>query len=134
MPSPREAFYGALWDSQYDAVHGPPLEGMDLDRALAAAVREAGAECDSLAQLLGEAIEREKALEAENARLREALDAIPSHAVCSWTYVPAERSREALLRIRRLVKDAANYGWSPADESDWLAVFGVAGEAEDHDR
>jgi len=40
-----------------------------------AALREAGAECDDLAQLLHEAIEREKALEAENARLREALRA-----------------------------------------------------------
>ena len=40
-----------------------------------AALREAGAECESLAQLLHEAIEREKALEAENARLREALRA-----------------------------------------------------------
>jgi len=41
-----------------------------------AAVREAGAECGDLAQLLGEAIEREKALEAEVAQLRKAGNAL----------------------------------------------------------
>lgn len=38
-----------------------------------------------------------------------------SHAVCSWTYVAPDRAVEALLHIRRLVKEAN--GWPLGDEN-----------------
>ena len=74
---------GAMTESIIDALTAKAWgeDGPHRKRAVhlevaVAAVCEAGAECDDLAQLLGEAIEREKALEAENARLREAGNAL----------------------------------------------------------
>ena len=72
-----------------------------------AAVREAGAECDDLAQLLGEVIEREKALEAENARLREAGNAL-AEALDHGRYTadPTCRKCNALAAWRRVAGEA----------------------------
>lgn len=42
-------------------------------------------------------------------------DRDPTHAAVSWTYMPPERHEEALLRIRRLLKEHAGW-WNAQDE------------------
>ena len=39
----------------------------------------------------------------------------PIHAAVSWTYMPLNRSEEALLRIRRLLKEHEGW-WTEDDE------------------
>jgi hypothetical protein len=39
----------------------------------------------------------------------------PTHAAVSWTYVPPDRHEEALLRIRRMLKEHAGW-WNDHDE------------------
>lgn len=44
------------------------------------------------------------------------------HAAVSWTYLPPERHEEALLRIRRVLKEKAGW-WNDADEQAERAAF-----------
>lgn len=43
------------------------------------------------------------------------------HAAVSWTYLRGERAEEALLRIRRALKEPRGW-WGPADEDDFARV------------
>ena len=40
------------------------------------------------------------------------------HAAVSWTYLRGERAEEALLRIRRALKEPRGW-WGPSDEQDY---------------
>lgn len=42
----------------------------------------------------------------------------PYHACVSWTYVRGERADEALLRIRKELKQAAGW-WTEQDQGDY---------------
>ena len=47
----------------------------------------------------------------------------PYHACVSWTYVRGERADEALLRIRKELKQAAGW-WTEQDQRDYDEVCG----------
>jgi hypothetical protein len=42
----------------------------------------------------------------------------PYHAAVSWTYIRGERAEEALLRIRKVLKEAVGW-WNAQDEADY---------------
>lgn len=42
----------------------------------------------------------------------------PFHAAVSWTYIGGDRAEEALLRIRRELKQAVGW-WTSLDDRDW---------------